>query len=578
MKKTKTPQRPSSDDRASDYARRVVSGKCPAGPHVRSACKRHLDDLKQGEKRGLKWDLEAANYAIRYFETVLKLNGGDYEGRPFNLLAWQVFIVGSLFGWKFGNDRRFNTAYVETGKGSGKSPLAAGIGLYGLASDGEARAEVYAAATKKDQAQILFRDAVAMVDQSPELRKRITKSGAGLNAWNLAYLKTSSFFRPISSDENTQSGPRPHFALIDEYHEHKTNSVLELMRAGFKFRKNPLLFIITNSGGNKLSPCGEYHEYGVKVCKGDIENDRFFAYICALDEGEDPFTDEACWYKVNPSLQEANLPRLEYLRSQVAEARGLPSKEAIVRRLNFCEWVDVESPWLSRELWEDAEISYSIEELRGRRAWGGLDLSSTTDLTGFALLVEPKDPREPWRIIPFGWIPEVGLAQKSQTDHVPYDVFVRRGQLLTTPGKAIKKTHILHKIVEVCEALDVQAIAYDRWRIEDLKALAEDEGITLPLIAFGQNFKDMSPAVEAFEAMLLNGELVHDGNPVLTMCAANAVVEEGPTGLRKLNKKKSTGRIDLIVAAVMAAGVINHGSAGQKVSDEEFMEMMRNPL
>ena len=174
-----------------------------------------------------------------FYRDVLKLNGGDFEGVPFHLLEWQAFIVGSLFGWKTEDGyRRFRVAYIETGKGSGKSPLAAGVGLYGLTADNEARAEVYAAATKKDQAMILFRDAVAMVQQSDALTSRIRTSGTGQNIWNLAYLKKGSFFRPISADDGA-SGPRPHVALLDEIHEHKNGSIVEMMRAGTKAERKP---------------------------------------------------------------------------------------------------------------------------------------------------------------------------------------------------------------------------------------------------------------------------------------------------------------------------------------------------
>lgn len=567
-------------DPVKDYAQRVCSGEIIAGPDVRNSCKRHLNDLEAGYLRGLVWDLAAALRAIEFFSVVLKLNGGKYEGKPFNLLNWQCFIVGSLFGWKRDSGfRRFRVGYVESGKGSGKSPLAAGIGLYGMTADGEARAEIYSAATKMDQAKILFRDAVAMVDQSPDLSSRVLKSGTGENAWNLAYLATSSFFRPVSSDTKSQSGPRPHIGIIDEYHEHKTNEILELIRAGFKFRTQPLLFVITNSGQKKQSPCGEYHDYGSQVCAGTVEDDEFFAYICSLDEGEDPFVSEECWPKVNPSLQASNLPTIEYLRGQVNEARGLPSKEGIVRRLNFCQWVETESPWLSRDIWINAGEEYYIDDLRGRKAYAGLDLSSTTDLTGFVLLIEPELANEKWKILPFGWLPEVGLSDKSKKDKVPYDVFVRNGHLLTTPGRAIKKTFILHKIAELSSFFNIKGIGYDRWRIADLIALAEEEGIDLPeLIPFGQGFKDMSPAIDEFESMLLNNQISHDKNPVMTMCAANSVIEKDPTDARKLNKKKATGRIDLMIAALMAVGIKSKSPEEKRMSDDEFMEMIRNPL
>jgi phage terminase large subunit-like protein len=551
----------------------VVDGRRIAGPHVRAQCARHLDDLKRGGARGLVWNLEKALKAIRYYESVLKLNGGDFEGKPFLLLPWQKFVVGSIFGW-YGADgfRRFRVVYVETGKGSGKSPLAAGVGLYGLTADGEARAEVYAAATKKDQAMILFRDAVAMVDQSPALGQRIQKSGTGDKVWNLAYLQTGSFFRPISSDDG-QSGPRPHIGLIDELHEHKKNDVVEMIRAGTKSRRQAVIFMITNSGADKRGPCWAYHEYGAKVAAQEIENDSFFPYVCALDEGDDPFKDESCWPKANPSLQDADLPGMKYLREQVTEAKGMPSKESKVRRLCFCQWVGAESPWISHETWKGAELAYDVESLRGRRVIGGLDLSSTTDLTGLVFLVEPVEEGEPWKLVPYAWLPDIDLDKKAEKDNVPYLEWKAQGYLDTTPGRAISKRIILQKLSAMCDFFEVIKVAYDRWRIEDLMQMAADEGITLPeMVAFGQGYQDMSPAIEQFETMLLNEEIVHNGHKVLTMCAGNAVTDEDQAGNRKLDKEAATGRIDLIVAAVMAAGLVN------TVEEDDLDDFFDNPI
>lgn len=544
-----------SRDPVTAYAKKVTAGKILAGPHVRAACKRHLNDLQQAPDRGFFFDLEKAARAIGFFKDVLRLNGGEYEGQPYELLDWQAFIVGSLFGWMSADGyRRFRVAYVETAKGSGKSPLAAGIGLYGLTADNEARAECYAAATKRDQAMILFRDAVAMVDQSPELKRRLTKSGTGQNVWNLAYLANSSFFRPISSDDG-QSGPRPHIALIDEIHEHKTNFAVEMMRAGTKSRRQALIFMITNSGANKRGPCWQYHEYGAKVAAGTLKDDGFFSYICALDETDDPMRNEKCWGKANPSLK-AGIPGLKYLREQVTEARGMPAKEAMVRRLCFCEWTDAENPWISADVWLGAQREYDWRDLRGRRAYAGLDLGSTTDLTGLVIWIEPKTAQEPWHLAAIPWLPDEDLARKEETDRVPYLAWRAAGHLETTPGRAISKLAILRRLTEVSNLFDLQAVAYDRWRIEDLKQLAEDEGISLPeMIPFGQGYKEMSPALDHFETALLNGQVVHDGNPVLTWCAANAVTVSDDAENRKLSKDKATGRIDLMVAAVMGAGL-----------------------
>lgn len=543
----------SSDcDRVTAYAEKVSSGEIIAGPHVRAACERHLRDLIEGPERGLFWDYEEAERFFRFCADVLKLNGGEFEGKPFELLDWQAFIMGSLFGWK-GDDghRRFRTGYIETGKGSGKSPMAAAVGLYGLLADKEPRAEVYAAATKKDQAMILFRDAVSMVDQSPLLAKNIRKSGTGQNVWNLAHLKSGSFFRPIAADDSA-SGPRPHISLLDEVHEHKNRTIVEMLRAGTKGRRQALTLMITNSGTDRTSICRDYHDYGSKVCSGVIENDSFFAYICAVDEGDDPFESEECWGKANPSLG-ITIP-LKYLREQVEEARGMPAKEATVRRLNFCEWVDAGNPWISGGVWRMAGADRDITEFYGRRVYAGLDMASTQDLASLVLLVEPIDT-EPWFLIPYFWLPKDNIKKKSEKDRVPYDVWAKEGYLELTEGAAINKKAIVRRIAEITSRFDMQPTGYDRWRIEDLKTLLNDEGIEIEMQDFGQGFKDMAPAVDEFESLLINNNLHHNNNPVMTWCAANAVTEEDPAGNKKLNKQKSTGRIDGMVAGVMAVGV-----------------------
>ena len=575
MTRSKKTKPPAISDAATQYALEVVAGERIAGPHVRGQCARHLRDIESGHKRGLVWNVEESEKAQGFYADVLKLNGGDFEGKPFELLPWQKFVVGSLFGWH-GIDgfRRFRVAYVETAKGSGKSPLAAGIGMKGLVADNEPRAEIYSAATKKDQAMILFRDAVAMVDQSPELSKRLQKSGTGERCWNLAYMAQGAFFRPISSDDG-QSGPRPHIGLIDELHEHKTNTVVEMMRAGTKSRRQAMIFMITNAGHNRMGPCWSYHEYGAKVASGEVEDDAFFPYVCSLDISDDPFTDESCWLKANPSLQDADLPGMKYIREQVVEAKGMPSKEAIVRRLNFCQWTDAESPWISGEVWRGAQRDFDWQDLRGRRAVAGLDLSSTTDLTGMVFLVEPIEAGEPWLLVPFAWLPDVELQRKADTDRVPYIQWRAEGYLDTTPGRAISKRVILQKLSAMCDFFEIIAVGYDRWRIEDLMAMAADDGISLPeMKPVGQGYKDFSPALETFERMLLNGEIAHAGHKVLDWCMSNAVIEQDGAENRKLSKEKATGRIDLAVAAVMAAGLVN----GASDDTEAFNDFIMNPI
>jgi phage terminase large subunit-like protein len=253
MSPSRTQTTPISTDPATAYAEAVSSGKIIAGPHVRDACRRHLGDLESGPERGLRWDTEEVAKTAAFFRNVLRLNGGQFEGLPFELHGWQAFVVGSLFGWKRTDGaRRFRVAYIETAKGSGKSPLVAGIGLKLLCADKEPRAEIYAAAVKQDQAKVLYRDAVAMIQQSPDLSSRLDMTG-GIDPDNIAHIPSGSFFRPISSERRGrgQSGPRPHCVLLDEIHEHPTNATVEFLKAGVKWRRQPLILMITNSGSDR---------------------------------------------------------------------------------------------------------------------------------------------------------------------------------------------------------------------------------------------------------------------------------------------------------------------------------------
>lgn len=604
MNTEKPPPNTSTECRVWAYARAVLAGEIIAGPDVRNAAARHLRDLEAGALRGLVWNQAAADRAIGFFEDVLCLNGGEFEEMPFLLAPWQAFVVGSLFGWYMDDGaRRFRMAYIETGKGSGKSPLVAGIGLYGLVSDGEQRAEIYAAATKKDQAQILFRDAVSMVNMSDHLKRRLVQSGRDEKVWNLFYPRTNGFFRTISSDDG-QSGPRPHIALIDELHEHKTASAVNMMRAGTKNRRRAMIVMITNSGSDKKSVCGQYHDLGIRICRGDQDSDTIFAFICSLDEGDDPFKSEACWPKVNPSLDHIpegmtdGIPGRKYLREQVNEARGLPAKESIVRRLNFCEWTQADSPWISWQVWAEARQPARMRSLRDRPAVAGLDLSSTTDLTSFSILFYPTEQDPHWRLLPYFWIPDHDLLERQKRDQVPYEVWIQEGHLETTPGRAISKLHVLRRMRTICDYFDIRRIAYDRWRIEDLKQLMIEHEIELPeLVAFGQGFKDMGPAVDEFERRLLgraaaDGDVIdldpddyelllteeavvetlrHDGNPVLTWNAGNAVTVSDPAGNRKVDKAKAIGRIDGIVASIMATGISGNAppDGGASIYDKQ---------
>jgi phage terminase large subunit-like protein len=561
-KQTRSRRTGSTEHRVHAYARKVVAGEIVAGPIVRDACKRHLRDLDLAHQRGLRFDEARADRALNFFPIVLRLNGGQFEGLPFELHDSQAFIIGSLFGWiRADGSRRFRVAYIEQGKGNGKSPLVAGIGLYGLVADEEPRAEVYSAASKKDQAMILFRDAVAMVEQSPALKRRLKQSGRDDKVWNLYDDQTNSFFRPISADQG-QSGPRPHIGLIDELHEHKNASVINLMSAGRKWRRQPLIVAITNSGHDRTSVCWEYHEMARQVCAGALEDDTFFAFVCSLDEGDDPFDDEGCWIKANPLL--GSVITVQYLRDEVNQARGMPSKESTVRRLNFCEWTEAHDPFVSLDSWKACASSFSLEDFAGSECYLSLDLSSTTDLT-CANFLFVRDGIKWW--VPVFWIPAEGLADRVKKDKVPYDVWIRQGHLQTTPGKVVDKDFVATTLGALVQQhqLTVRELAYDRWRIHEFQAACKRADVSFEMVEFGQGYQSMAPALDAFETDLTAGTFRHPNNPVLNWNAASAVVTRDPAGNRKLDKPKATGRID-----GMVAGVMSHGRAALQSPDEEI--------
>lgn len=575
-------------DLATKYAKDVTSGRIVAGPHVRAACARHLRDLERIGKRGFpyRWDLEKAERVIEFFTTVLKLDGGEAEPKPFKPEPWQAFVLGSLFGWvnKDGM-RRFRVAFVETGKGSGKSPLAAGIGTYMLVADDERRAEVYAAATDKDQAGILFKDAVSMSKLSKAIDSRVTRSGGEGREFNIAYLATGSFFRPVSSENRGKgkSGYRPHCVLLDEIHEHPTNAMVEFMRAGTKNRRQALIFMITNSGVDRTSVCFEYHLYGEQVARGDRKDETFFSYICALDEKDEPFEDPKCWIKANPSLGVTIKPA--YLQEQVAAAKGMPSKESIVRRLNFCQWVDALNPWIDGDLWRACEVEGEWQEpTSDRHCFLSLDLSSKRDLCAKAR-TWPDDAGGFEADLTF-WTPADTLAERERSDRVPYGAWVNAGFLNAVSGRSLDYAHVAKSVAEDMQRHNVVGLAFDQWRIEDFQRELDNLGIDnwiavwddttkewvergkkypgtgLMMIPHGQGFAGgnspsalwMPRSIGVLEEAVLKGRLRVKYNPVLRWNSASAVIETDATGSKKWEKRKSTGRIDGIVSLSMGIG------------------------
>lgn len=586
--KTKTPPR-TSDDPVTAYAKAVKAKKIVAGPHVRAACNRHLKDLKDGKARGLVWDKAEVKRVIGYFRDVLTVeieepgDDGGVTSRavPFVLAPSQCFIVGSLFGWKRDNGlRRFRRGYVEAGKGSGKSPLAAGIGHYMLTATGKLSAEVYSAATDKDQAAILFRDAVAMWERSPQLHRRLTPSGVN-PVWQLTDTTKSSFFKPISSDKRGKSGIRPYCALIDEVHEHPNNDVIEMLRAGTKGNQDALILEITNSGFDRKSVCYSEHEYSIRVVNGEAENDAWFAYICALDETDDPFNDESCWIKANPTLGVTIQP--QFIREQVNEAKGMPSKEAMVRRLHFCEWTESETAAFSRGALEQVlgDVDADVLSEQGYPCFGGLDLSRAKDLTAFTLVWLLENTADKWRFAAktWFWTPKDTLAERARLDRAHYEAWARDGFMEPVPGKRIGYGWVADALGSLCAKYQPVTIGCDQYGLENLREQLNERGLSLPCVVHPQGFQKrkigeddagfagaedvslwMPDSINKLEAAVIEERIVIADNPVMRMCLTGVIYESNRTGHRMFAKDKATTRIDGAVSLAMSIGVSTVGS------------------
>lgn len=583
------------------YARRVVAGEIVAGPHVRNAARRYLADLERGAARGLAWDLAAANRAIGFFGDVLRLNGGQFEGRPFALHESQKFIVGSLFGWKRQDGtRRFRRAYCEIAKGNGKSPLAAGIGHYCLVADGEMRAEIYAAAADKDQAMVTFRDAVAMRDQSPALTARLKPSG-GNPVWNLADLATGSFFRPISREKRkTGSGPRPHCALCDEVHEHPDRGIIETLERGFKWRRQPLLIMITNAGSDRNSVCWEEHQHAVRVAAGtrtpdddytfvgEVIDDETFAFVCGIDKDDDPLEDPSCWPKANPLLGVTVQP--DYLAGVVRQAKAIPGRLNGILRLHFCQWTDAEESWMSRAALEAVLDPFvEIEEFSGAPAVLALDLSGTQDLTALAVVVRTgfvDVPRENGaaRLPTFAgwveaWTPNDTLAERALRDQAPYDVWAEEGWLNAAPGRHVRLDIVAARVAQLTQELDVECLVYDRYAWRKFEQELDALGVTTPQLEHPQGgirrAKEsglwMPGSVVELETAILDRRIRLRRSPVLISAMMSAAVERDAFDNRWFSKRRAVNRIDPLVALAMGVGQAAQAAPGSVYENRDLL-------
>ena len=490
------------------------------------------------------YDKEAADFAVAFIENLCHTKG-TWAGQPFQLLDWQEQIIRDLFGiLKPNGYRQFNTAYVEIPKKNGKSELAAAIALLLCCGDGEERAEVYGCAADRQQASIVFEVAADMVRMCPALSKRVKILASQKR---IIYNPTNSFYQVLSAEAYSKHGFNIHGVVFDELHTQPNRKLFDVMTKGSgDARMQPLYFLITTAGTDTHSICYETHQKALDILEGRKIDPTFYPVIYGAADNED-WTDPKVWKKANPSLGETI--GIDKVIAACESARQNPGEENAFRQLRLNQWVKQAVRWMPMEKWDACASLINEDDLEGRVCYGGLDLSSTTDITAFVLVFPPTNEDDRYILLPYFWVPEDTLDLRVRRDHVPYDVWERQGFLMTTEGNVVHYGFIEKYIEQLGEKFNIREIAFDRWGA--IQMVQNLEGMGYTVVPFGQGFKDMSPPTKELMKLVLEKKVAHGGHPVLRWMMDNIYIRTDPAGNIKADKEKSTEKIDGAIAAIM---------------------------
>ncbi len=514
---------------------------------------------------GSHYDKKKADRAVTFIEN-LRHTKGRWDGKPFWLLPWQEQIIRDIFGIVDADGhRQFRTAYIEIGKKNGKSELAAAVALYLLYADNEPSAEVYGAAADRQQASIVFDVARRMVEKTPALLKRSKIAAATKRIVNYS---NAGFYQVLSAEVGTKHGLNVSGLVLDEVHAQPNRKLYDVLTKGSgDAREQPLYFLITTAGTDKESICYELHMKALDLLSDRRIDPTFYPVVYGLTD-EDDWMDEANWYKANPSLGQTI--RIERVRDMFREAKESPAEENVFKQLRLNMWVSSLTRFIPEQIYDLGNTPIDMEDLEGRDCYGGLDLSSTGDITAFVLMFPPRTPEEKYVMLPFFWIPEETIPLRVRRASVPYDVWYQQGFINATEGNVIHYDFIEKFIEKLGERYHILEIAFDRWGAVQMVQNLEGMGFTV--VPFGQGFKDMSPPTKEFLKLLMEGKIIHGGNPVMRWMSGNVVVDRDAAENIKPTKAKSPEKIDGIVAAIMALDrCIRHEEHGSVYDDRGLL-------
>ena len=496
--------------------------------------------------QGSHYDKDAADHAVCFIEKFCCHTKGRWDGKPFELIDWQEQIIRDIFGTiKENGYRQFNTAYVEIPKKQGKSELAAAVALYLLCADFEPGAEVYGCAADRNQAQIVFDVALQMVKRCPALEKKMSIRPSQKE---MEYLPTGSKYKALSADVANKHGFNIHGVIFDELHTQPNRKLFDVMTKGSgDARMQPLYFLITTAGNDVNSICYEQHRKAKDILEGRKHDATFYPVIFGADDDED-WTDPKVWKKANPSL--GITVGIDKVETACEQAKQNPAEENSFRQLRLNQWVKQSVRWMPMDKWDACSFPVNEDALEGRVCYGGLDLSSTTDITAFVLVFPPLDEDDKYSVLPYFWVPEDTLELRVKRDHVMYDLWEKQGFIQTTEGNVIHYGFIEKFIEELGERFNIREIAFDRWGAVQMVQNLEGMGFTV--VPFGQGFKDMSPPTKELMKLTLEERIAHGGHPVLRWMMDNIYVRTDPAGNIKADKEKSTEKIDGAIASIMA--------------------------